>query len=390
MKITFGQERGSAMLITLVVMLLVSTAALMAVKKSTTDMTMSYNQIHEEQAFYVAEAGAKQAVAQLDANTSWKTGYSNEQFGEGYYWVNILDSNDVSGLDDTMLVVSRGEANRAVAEVEISLLPDFSYPFKYAMFADKGIHFDRNTCTDSWDSDSGSYAATQIDSFGNVGANGTISSSRDVTFGGDISTATPGGIGLGANNVINGDSTSNADSVDLDIIPDEEYAWASANSDAPAGLSGSNFTYDDDTKALVTGQNGDIELQGGVYFFSSIFLGKNSTLTVADGEQVVIYITGDITFNQASTINDDHSPFDLMIYSQGSLDFDQGNKFYGTFYGPDGHIQYDQTTEVYGSIIGSTIKLDQGACFHYDRSLGKIKRKKLTGVTQVAWRELDR
>jgi hypothetical protein len=390
MRITFGQERGSAMLITLVVMLLVSTAALMAVKKSTTDMTMSYNQVHEEQAFYVAEAGAKQAVAQLDANTYWKTGYSNVRFGEGHYSVNVLDSNDVSGLVDTMLVVSRGEANRAVAEVEISLLPDFHYPFAYAMFADKGIHFDRATCTDSWDSDSGSYAATQLDSLGSVGSNGTISSSKDVIFGGDISSATPGGLGLGAGNIIHGDSTSSADSVDLNIVPDEEYAWAAANTDAPDGLSGSNFSYDRDTKALVSGHNSNVVLAGGVYFFSSIFLGQNSNLTVADGEVAVIYMTGDITFNQGSTLNDYHSPSDLMIYSQGSLNFNQDNKFYGTFYGPNGHIQYDQTTEVYGSIVGSTIRLDQGACFHYDRALGKIKRKRLTGVTQVAWRELDR
>lgn len=389
MKITFGQERGSAMLITLVVMLLVSTVALMAVKKSTTDMNMSYNQVHEEQAFYVAEAGAKQAVAALDADTYWKAGYSDERFGEGYYSVNVLDSNDVSGLGDTMLVVSRGEANRAVAEVEVSLLPDFVYPFSYAMFADKGIHFDRETCTDSWDSDSGSYELTQLDSLGNVGSNGTITSSKDVTFGGDISTATPGGIGLGSGNAIHGDSTSSADSVDLDIIPDEEYAWAAANSVAPDGLSGSNFTYDKDTKALVSGQNSNVELAGGVYFFSSIFLGQNSNLTVADGEVAVIYITGDITFNQGSTLNDYHSPSDLMIYSQGSLTFNQDNKFYGTFYGPNAHIQYDQTSEVYGSIVGSTIKLDQGACFHYDTALGKIKRKKLSGVTQVAWRELD-
>ncbi len=383
-----GQERGSALLISLVVILLITTAALMAVKKSSTDMTMSYNQIHEEQAFYIAEAGAKHAIAKLDENNSWRAGFSAVTFGSGQYRVRVVDSTAIPAIADTMLVLSRGETGTCASIIEVTAVPDYINPFTFAMFADKGITFDQSTCTDSWDSDSGSYATTQLDSMGSVGSNGTVTSGKNVTFGGDISVATPGGITLGADNTINGDTTSTADSVFLDIVPPEEYAWAKANSDAPGGISG-DFNYNNGTKALTTSQSGSVELQSGVYFFSSITLGKESNITLAPGASVVIYITGDIHFMQYSGINGGGVPSNLIIYSQGGMQFDQGNKFYGTFYGPKGHIQYDQTTEVYGALVGSTIKLDQGACFHYDRALGKVRRRCQSGVTQVAWREID-
>jgi hypothetical protein len=104
---------------------------------------------------------------------------------------------------------------------------------------------------------------------------------------------------------------------------------------------------------------------------------------------VKIYVTGDILFGQYASVNDEGSPIDCLIYSQGDLSFNQGNTFYACYYGPNANIQYDQTTKVYGSLVGSSIQLDQGACFHYDRALSRVQRPLPEGVTLVAWRELD-
>jgi hypothetical protein len=79
----------------------------------------------------------------------------------------------------------------------------------------------------------------------------------------------------------------------------------------------------------------------------------------------------------------------LQIYSQnGSLDFSQYNNFYGTFYGPNGDIQFDQTSNVYGSVVGNTIKLDQDACFHYDKSLSRTRHGTTGEMIVVAWRQI--
>ncbi|MBI5266274.1 MAG: hypothetical protein HY851_03475, partial [candidate division Zixibacteria bacterium] len=121
--------------------------------------------------------------------------------------------------------------------------------------------------------------------------------------------------------------------------------------------------------------------------FSTMTLGKNSSVVLAPGANVTIYMGGDIQYGQYSYINDGGVPNKLQVYSQGSLKFNQGCSFYGTFYGPNGDIQYDQTTNVYGSIVSKTIKLDAGACFHYDRSLSRVRHGVTGRMLAVAWKQ---
>jgi hypothetical protein len=258
----------------------------------------------------------------------------------------------------------------------------------YGMFGESGIALDKNTCTDSYNSDSGSYVETVVDSMGDIGSNGTITSSKDVTFGGGITSATPGGITLGAFNTVNGDTTSAADSVHLDVVPDAEYDWAKAVSIASSGLSGAGYTYNAGQKTLVTGSYGNVTLASGVYYFSSIELGQGSQIELEPGANVTIYVTGDVILRQGSSVNVGGNPSDFIMYSTGdNLQFDQDNTFYGAFYGPNAHIQYDQTTQVYGSLVGNTLKLDQGACFHFDRNLMNVKKGKTGEMIAVAWGE---
>ncbi|KAA3634261.1 MAG: hypothetical protein DWP97_07440 [Calditrichaeota bacterium] len=374
------QENGAALIITLTLMALLFMVAISSVDRSDTNVDLSFNQVHEEQSFYIAEAGAKKAFYALNDSSTWRNGYSNETYGTGTYDVVLIDSMTDTTLFDTVIIVATGYHNEAQATVEIETVPEYKHPFQQAMFADAGISLDRNTCTDSFNSDSGSYASTVLDSLGSIGSNGTITSAKDVNFGGDVSVATAGGITLGVNNTVNGDTTSIADSVDLDIIPSSEYTWAESVSPAPLGLSGSNFSYNSSTKNLTMGSSGILTLQSGTYYFNDITCGQDSQILLAPGADVTLYINGDIVLNQNSTVNDGGNPADLIVYSRGSnLQFDQGNTFYGAFYGPNAHIQYDQTTNVYGALVGNSIKLDKGACFHYDRNLGNLT-KGTTGV----------
>ncbi len=382
-------QKGSALLIAICLTMMLALIGIMAVKNSDTDIDLSFYKVHSEKAFYIAEAGVKRAFVVLNDTNSWRAGFDTVSFGNGTYDVNLVDSAINVALFDTVLVQATGLFDDAVSEVELTTVPEYIHPFAYGLFGEAGIVFDKNTCTDSYNSDSGTYAATVLDSLGGIGSNGTVTSSKDVNFGGDVSVATPGGIDLGLFNTVNGDTSSTVDSVELDIIPQSEFDYANANNTAPGGLSGANYTYDPVTKSLITGSTGNVVLTSGVYYFSDITLGQSSTFTLAPGAAVTIYVTGDIILGQSSTVNDGGSPLDLMIFSQGSkLQFDQDNIFYGSFYGPDADIQYDQTTEAYGSLVGGTIQLDAGACFHYDRSLSKITKGTTGEIILVAWREL--
>jgi len=382
-------NRGSALLICLCLLVMLTLAGIMAVQTTNTDIDLAFNNVHSQQAFHLAEAGANRAFVDINADNTWRDGYNQVTLGNGFYTVNLVDSTAQPALDDTVLILAEGELDQALCDVELTVVPEYLHPFAYGLFGKSGIFFDRNTCTDSYNSDSGSYAATQLDSLGSIGSNGTIGSSKDVNFGGDISVATPGGISLGTGNTVNGDTSSTMDSINLDIIPQSEFDYALANNSAVSGLSGSNYSYNNGTKALTSGSSGNIVLTSGIYYFSSITLGQDTQLSLAPGASVTIYVTGDIILNQNSTMNAGGKPSDLMIYSQGSnLQFDQGNIFHGTFYGPDAHIQYDQTTQAFGSLVGDTVQLDKGACFHYDRNLAKIKKGTTGRMFKVAWREI--
>ena len=385
----YMNERGSALLVTLCLLMMLTLIGIMAVNNTNTDIDLAFNKTHSEKAFYIAEAGANRAFAHMNSDSTWRAGYDSVVFGNGLYSVVLIDSLADSTLFDTVLVQSHGSLEQGVADVELTTVPEYNHPFAYGLFAEAGIVLDKFTCTDSYNSDSGSYAATALDSLGSIGSNGTITSSQSVNFGGDVSTATPGGLLLGVNNTVNGDTTSTADSVNLGYIPQSEYDYAEANSSAQTGLSGSNYTYNNGTKTLTAGAGGTIVMTSGIYYFSSITLGQDSKIELAPGANVTIYVTGDIILGQNSTWNADGVPSDNIIYSQGSrLQFDQGNTFVGAFFGPNAHIQYDQTTQAFGSLVGGTIKLDQGACFHYDRDLMKIKKYTTGKMFIVAWREM--
>ncbi len=382
-------SRGSALLIALMLIGMLTLVGILAVSNSNTDIELSYNQSHADNAFYVAEAGAKQAFITLNTDDKWRNGYSLTNFGQGAYAVALLDSISDPSLDDTVVIRATGELMQAKATVELWTAPEYIYPFQFGLFGDKGIVFDQLGCTDSYNSDSGSYAATQESLGGSIGSNTLISTSKLVTIGGDAYTATGGTISLGAGAKITGDSSTTRDSVTLDAVSQAEYDYARDNSNVTLGMSGTNYTYNSGTKSLTIGSGGTVTLQSGVYYFSSLTAGQNCNIVLAPGANVRIYVTGDVVLGQYTQTNAAGTPDQLMLFSQGSnLQFDQYNTFVGAYYGPNAHIQYDQTTQAYGSLVGGSVKLDKGACFHYDRNLAKIKHGTTGAMLKVAWKEL--
>ncbi len=382
-------ERGSALLITLAILALLALVSMVAVDRSSTDVVLSHNVSNMDAAFYVAQAGAKRAFIEINGDNDWRSGYSSESFGGGEYTVLLFDSVSTAALYDTVIIHSEGAVRESEAWIELWTAPEYYYPFTWGMFAGSGLNFDQATCTDSYSSDSGTYLETLLSDGATIGTNGTIITSKQVTIGGDAYTAIGGSITLGPASVVTGDTSTTMDSVFLDIVPPEEYDWAEANSDALVGMSGFDYTYDSGTKSLTTEAGGTVVLQSGIYYFSTINLAKDSDIILAPNANVVIYVTGDIVFGQGSAVNDGGIPSALQVYSEeGSLQFDQNNAFYGAFYGPNAIIQYDQTTDVYGSLVADYIQLDGGACFHYDRDLARVQHNTTGRMLEIAWREL--
>ena len=121
-----SNNRGSALLIALCLMALFGLLAISVVEQSHTNMELSFNQVQEDQAFYLAEAGAKRALGVLNTDTDWRTGYQDEEYGVGMYTVIMTDSSTDTTLADTIRIVSTGSVDGARAVIELLVGPEIN------------------------------------------------------------------------------------------------------------------------------------------------------------------------------------------------------------------------------------------------------------------------
>jgi hypothetical protein len=367
---------------------MLSVAALIAVDTAQTDVEMSFNQVNSDRAFYVAEAGIQRAFQEIRKDDDWRTGFLKVQFADGEYSVAVVDSTGIPNLQDTIVLRSTGVLSNGVANLEAWIAPEYNQPFKYALYADSSIFLENNTCTDSYNSDSGSYYATRLTEGGDIGSNGTILMENSASVGGDALAATDGGITMDNSSNVAGDTVSGVPKTQIEPIPQEDFDSALLVNSAPSGFSGS-YKYNSGNHSLSLSGSDVLELSGGTYYFSDITLNNQASIRVAPGEQVTIYMTGDLYLNQSSSLNFGEPAANMLIYSNGeTFKIGQTAQFSAAFYGPNAHVSTRNNTDLFGAIVSKSISIENYSCFHYDRTLSKLNAEKTGEMLMVAWREL--
>ena len=377
-------NRGSALLITLCLMGMMTLLALGALKNSNTDMELSFNNENSERAFYIADAGAKRAVYQIRTDTTWRTGFNNVGFSGGTYNVQLTDSTTNSALGDTILISSTGDILNASSEIEICMYPEDNYPFRYAMFAKSSVDIRNSMQTDSYNSDSGSYFLTHTSTDGDVGSNGTIDVYNGATVAGDAMTSLNGGLTVVNRPDVLGDTSSTVPEQFVPDIPASEFALAETSSIASTGITGT-YSYNPVTKAFSS--TGSVQLTGGVYYFTSITLLNSASLTIAPGAEVTIYVDGDVELKNSSEVNVGGVPSSLKIFSSGDFVLKNSGDIYATFYSSTGDADLRNSGEFYGSIVADDIVSHNSSKFHYDRDLSNYKKGKTGQILMVGWKE---
>lgn len=385
MKLIIDNESGAALLIVLALLALLGSVAIMSVDRTDTDVELSYNQMHEEQAFYVAEAGAKKAMLKLDEDRSWRNGYANEPIGAGNFTVVVIDSSVSAALVETILVRAVGNVQNASACVEISVVPEIINPYSFSLFGKSSVDVRNSFCTDSYNSDSGSYNTTVLDENGDIGSNGSVVIANAADIGGDVSTATEGALSINVGATITGDTTSTAPESDFPSITADQFNEAEANNSNLTGLSGS-YSYNSVNQSFIS--SGSVTFTTGVYYFESFILKNSAELIIPAGDEVIIYVNGDIEVKNSGDINPYGDPGDLQFLSSGDVVLKNSSEFTGIVYAPDGEIDLRNSADVYGAVVGDDLINHNSACFHYDRNLGNIQWERENGVDQVAWLEV--
>ena len=381
-----GNEKGSALLISLLLMGMLTLLAIIAVKSSNTDIDLAFNRLNSDKTFYIAEAGARRAIAELNIDPTWTAGYSNIEFNGGSYTVQIADSSTNAALADTIIITSTGWTINAQSAVEMAVVPRYNSPFKHALFGDDGVELKNGMSTDSYNSDSGSYAGTRDTLYGDVGSNANIVMHNGSYVGGDVVTSSDSSaLDINSGATVTGDLKYDVPREALDPIPQSEYDYAELYNDNDSGISGS-YSYNPSTHAFQS--SGTVTLADGVYYFSSVILKNSAELIIAPGADVKIYVTGDIEIKNSGGVNVGGDPGDLMFLSQGDIVLKNSAELSATFYSPDGDGDLRNSADFYGSIVAKTIIVHNSAAFHYDRNLGNKKLSGIIGYEAVAWREI--
>jgi len=375
-------DKGSAMIISLVILLMLGVIGIAAVQNSNTDMDIAENYQTDMKSFYVAEAGVELAYTVLRDTVAWRGGFTDYPFAGGSITVSLVDSLAQPALDDTILVYSTGTRSEAMTRLEVKLAPQ--RPFGWGAHGDDNLKACGGTGTDSYNSDSGSYAATKLLAGGNLGSNGPVDVCGTSDIYGGVATSLPGELDIDGGALVTGDTTSLAPEIFYPPVPQADFDYAEANNNAPAGLSG-DFKYNAGAHSLKVLPGNTAVLESGTYYFESI--DNSGAIALAPGAQVTIYLDGDIKMIAGSSFNSGGKPRDALIKAgPGKINLAAGVEIVAAVYAPESDFNLTGQADLYGSFIMNSVSDTGGSKFHYDRSLRDLD---LPGnYVKVAWREL--
>jgi Tfp pilus assembly protein PilX len=377
-------NRGSALIVSMAVMLMLGIIGTVAFQTADTEKKLSFFQADLDKSRMVAEAGLQLSHKQLKNDWTWRDGYIAQPFTTGTFTVVLTDKTVNPALADTVVILSHGLVDQAATNIEAYVIHGEESPFKYAVYSKDGIVMLQNSCTDSYNSDS-TYAESQLGSGGDVGTAGTLTMKNYATIGGDAST-TGGSITMLNSSNVTGDTTTSAPAEEMPPTPEEEYTEASSNNANSTGMSG-DVTWGPGPNDLKVGASKTVTLTSGTYYFTNIHMAKNAKLNIAPGAKVKIYLTGDLTLESFARMNDGGKPSNMLIYSSGDgLDIQNNAKFSGGFYGPNATWKFLNNADVYGSIMVKSALIKNSTCVHYDRKMDEDLNAYLARI--VACREL--
>lgn len=165
--------------------------------------------------------------------------------------------------------------------------------------------------------------------------------------------ATGFGFALSNGSVITGEMTQAAEPTELLVV------------DLPPAL--------ENLGSLQVTNGASYPLGPGSYQLSKLEVTNAGTLSIDNVEgPVTLYVTGAVTVNNSGKIlTSDPDPEKFAMYVMGTQAVKLSNigSFYGVVYAPEAVVTVDNGARSFGSIVGSQIRLVNGASVHYDTAL---------------------
>ncbi len=232
----------------------------------------------------------------------------------------------------------------------------------------EGVTGQGTIVTDSYDAGRGPYGPENINQKGDVCSCRDIDLGGDVIINGDVMWGEGYSLSIsGTSYVISGDRREQRCG---EFVPPFDMEGAELNNDnATIGLTDAGRSpFKKNSLDLTILEDDNLTLDGGRYYFTSVTMIGQATLTIAGPTE--IYVSGSAKFTGGGVTNLSEDPADLLIYSTGrTMDLSGTAGFYGAVIAPTTDIDLLGTGDFYGTILGQTITVVGTALIHVDERL---------------------
>ena len=392
-KNVFLNQKGMALLTTLIFVFVLVSLAVALLTMTNNDSKMSTLQRESNKAFYLADAGIEDTLWKLNTSTedggmgvSWRpTNEPTPGTATEYYQVTVVDDGVDDDGDTKVKITSAGSViggkfSSGKRKIEVTAEIDYvtEAMYKYAILADKIILFQGTPGPD---------------------ITGDVHSNDDILVSGQFDEN------------YDGNATSSGDTNDLDdtadgsntgipgkTIPTVDYTELKSRALPDETASGVVHYH----LGNVSLGNGDIENWTGIHYIEGNLEAKNgSEIYVEDG---AIIVEGNVDIKEGATFNiyndeDYLNPDDpitaLALVAQGNIKiYAKSSILTGVVQSilPDGtsegFIELKNGCEVTGSVIADTVYVRNKSAVNYDEIMDQFTTKGDPFFKKTSWREV--
>jgi len=404
-------ERGAALVISLMFLAILAMLGTTAVVLTTTDMQIGANYKASAQAFYDADAGVNYGIAKMEAGlkdgsfplpttvggTSTLTYTVPSGFSFFISPITMLAANAFS------LTSTGTDPANANARTILAITFQRGSAITFAAFGDKKLETKNSAAVYSYDSRSSALPASLADSTGqgDIGSNDHLITHNNSEIDGDgvfgeKEDGSPTDNSIHDVNDFSGDAPADAGRVDPDPLGIDTggeydptiYATTNDNADAVPAIVGNTIDLTSSTPMTLYGNSG-----GANYYATKFVLKKDAILTIdTNAGPVRLFLDGasaPFEVKNSSQIlvtppgNEDQ--FAFFSNNEGTLDLKHGSAFTGLFYAPKADIVVKNSVTVIGALWGKTVDLKNSGTLYFNTALSDIYLSK--DLTKVSWRD---
>lgn len=224
--------------------------------------------------------------------------------------------------------------------------------------------------TDSFNSEEGAYSAALSRDRGSICSDGPVGVGGNSLVRGDALAGHGDAVGVDGTAVVTGHIGNRLTPLKLPPVDATAAAINNDNDAAPPVWQGQSWR--DAIRA-----NGDFSLNAGetydlppgTYHLRNMTLNGGATLNLSG--ETKIFITGTLRREGGCFVNNNTQRAEnLQInLTGGTVDVTSDNPFYGVIYAPQSRVTLNGDADLFGAIVGQTLKVNGSGTAHYDESL---------------------